>query len=112
MYMNVFAPLLWAFLIYFIPGFIIIYFGSSALDSILAMVPPQITTALACVGNILPALGLGMLMNLLFKKSLIPFFIFGFVGTAYLGLGTTAIALVGVGFAIMHFIYMPKKEVE
>jgi mannose/fructose/N-acetylgalactosamine-specific phosphotransferase system component IIC len=110
MYMNVLAPLIWGFFIYFLPGFIIIYFGSAALDSFLAMVPAQITTALACVGHILPALGLGMLMNLLFKNSLIPFFIFGFVGTAYLGLGTTAIALVGAGFAIMHFMYT-KKEV-
>lgn len=110
MYMNVFAPLLWGFLIYFLPGFIIIFFGSTALDNVLAVVPAQITTALACVGHILPALGLGMLMNLLFKNNLIPFLIFGFVGTAYLGLGTMAIALIGAGFAIMHYTYMSKKE--
>lgn len=112
MYMNVFAPLIWGFFLYFIPGFIIIYLGSSTLDSILSTIPSQITTAIACVGNMLPALGLGMLMNLLFKKSLIPFFIFGFIGTAYLGLGTMPIALIGVGFALMHFMYTEKKEAE
>ena len=110
MYMDVFAPLLWGFLIYFVPGFILIYYGSGVLDSILAMIPTQITTALQAVGNILPALGLGMLMNLLFKKNLIPFLIFGFVCSAYLGLGTMAIALVGTGFAIMHFMYSKKGE--
>ncbi len=107
--MNIVAPLVWPFLIYFIPGFILIYFGSSALDSVLTSIPTQITAGLACVGHILPALGLGMLMNLLFKRSLIPFFIFGFVATAYLQLGTTAVALVGVGFAIMHFMYTGKE---
>lgn len=106
--MAVFAPLLVAFVIYFIPGFVIIYYGSAALDSFLAVVPTQITTALATVGHILPALGLGMLMNLLFKNSLIPFFVFGFVATAYMGMGTMAVALIGAGFAIMHFMY--KKE--
>ncbi|SCH32025.1 PTS system N-acetylgalactosamine-specific EIIC component 1 [uncultured Clostridium sp.] len=111
-YMNTIAPLLWGFLIYFIPGFIIIYFGSSALDSILAVIPPQISTGLSCVGHILPALGLGMLMNLLFKGSMVPFFIFGFVATAYLGLGTMPVALIGAGFAIMHFMYTSKKEAE
>ena len=112
MYMNVLAPLIWGFFLYFLPGFIIIYFGSATLDSLLAVIPAQITTAIACVGHILPALGLGMLMNLLFKKSLIPFFIFGFIGTAYLGLGTMPIALVGAGFALMHFMYTAKKEAQ
>lgn len=51
-------------------------------------------------------------MNLLFKGSMVPFFIFGFVATAYLGLGTMPVALIGAGFAIMHFMYTSKKEAE
>ena len=101
-----------SFLIYFIPGFIMLYFGAPALESILAKVPAKVTTALATVGHILPALGLGMLMNLLFKSSLVPFLIFGFVATAYLKLGTMPVAFIGVGFAIMHYMYSRKESAQ
>ena len=107
--MAIVAPLLWPIIIYFIPGFILIYYGSTALDSILATVPTQITTALATVGHLLPALGLGMLMNLLYKNTLLPFLLFGFVLSAYLGLGTMPIAIIGVGLAILHYVYTNKE---
>lgn len=107
--MAIVAPLLWPIIIYFIPGFILIYYGSTALDSILATVPIQITTALATVGHLLPALGLGMLMNLLYKNTLLPFLLFGFVLSAYLGLGTMPIAIIGVGLAILHYVYTNKE---
>ncbi len=110
--MATIAPMLVAFVIYFIPGFIMLYFGAPALESILAKVPAKVTTALATVGHILPALGLGMLMNLLFKSSLVPFLIFGFVATAYLKLGTMPVAFIGVGFAIMHYMYSRKESAQ
>ena len=110
--MATIAPMLVAFVIDFIPGFIMLYFGAPALESILAKVPAKVTTALATVGHILPALGLGMLMNLLFKSSLVPFLIFGFVATAYLKLGTMPVAFIGVGFAIMHYMYSRKESAQ
>lgn len=111
MLMGTVAPLLVAFVLYFIPGFILLYFGAPVLDDVLAKIPPQITKAFSTVGHLLPALGLAMLMNLLYKNSLLPFLIFGFVATAYLGLGTMPVAFIGVGLAIMHYMYT-RKETE
>lgn len=106
---DVLGPVLVCFVLYFIPSFIIIYFGAPMLDSIMNAIPAALLTGLGVVGKLLPALGLAMLMQLLFKKSLLPFFIFGFVMSAYLGLGIVPIAITGAGFALMHYMYSTKK---
>ncbi len=108
--MNVVAPLLWGFLIYFIPGFILIYFGSGTLDQILNAAPMWVTNALAAVGHLLPALGLAMLMNLLYSGKLAAFFILGFGASVYLGLGITPIAIFGVALAMLHYFYIGKGD--
>jgi len=59
----------------------------------------------------MPALGLAMLMQVLYKKSLIPFLLLGFIAAAYLELGITPIAIIGTAFAILHYLYF-KKEAE
>ena len=106
---DVWGPVALCALLYFIPSFIIIYFGATVLDAIMSAIPAWMLTGLGVVGKLLPALGLAMLMQLLFKKSLIPFFIFGFVMSAYLGLGIIPIAITGAGFALMHYMYSTKK---
>ncbi len=111
-YMNAIAPLLLTFFIYFIPSFVCIFFGSSLLDTILSALPAQVTAILSTVGNMLPALGLAMLLQLMFKKSLIPFFIIGLVASAYLGMNIMAIAVIGAAFAAMHYMYTKKTKVE
>lgn len=111
MRMGTIAPLAVAFVLYFIPGFILLYYGAPYLDGLLANFPPKVTAAFGTVGKLLPALGLAMLINLLFKPSLIPFLIFGFVATAYLNLGTMPVAFIGVGLAILHYLYT-RKETE
>jgi len=103
------GPVALHFVISFLPCFIIIYFGAPVLDSIVANIPVQLTNALATVGHLLPALGLAMLMQLLFKNELIPFMIFGFVMAAYLKMGIIPIALVAVGLAILHYVYSNKE---
>ncbi|MCD8223313.1 MAG: PTS system mannose/fructose/sorbose family transporter subunit IID [Clostridiales bacterium] len=108
--MNVVAPLLWGFLIYFLPGFILIYFGSGTLDQILNAAPMWVTKGLAAVGHLLPALGLAMLMNLLYSGKLVAFFIIGFGASVYLGLGVTPIAIFGVALAMLHYFYIGKDD--
>lgn len=106
---DVLGPVLVCFVLYFLPSFIVIYFGAPVLDSIMNAIPAWLLAGMGVVGKLLPALGLAMLMQLLFKKSLIPFFIFGFVMSAYLGMGIIPIAITGAGFALMHYMYSAKK---
>ncbi len=109
--MNLFASQIFPFITYFIPAFLCVYLGGAYFESFMNAIPPQITSILQLIGRMMPALGLAMLMQVLNKKTTIPFLIFGFVMAAYLGMDTTSIALVGCGLAILHFFYM-KKESE
>lgn len=59
-------------------------------------------------GALLPALGLGYLMKLLFRREYIPWFILGFVLTAYLKLPILGVTLLVVGLLLV--IYW--REVE
>lgn len=110
--MNLFASQIFPFIFYFIPAFLCVYFGGPYFESFMSMIPPQITKVLQLIGRMMPALGLAMLMQSLYKKTLIPFLILGFVLAAYLQLSTTAIAMIGIALAIMHYYYTTKKTAE
>lgn len=60
------------------------------------------------IGKMMPALGLAMLMQVLAKKSTIPFILIGFALAAYLKLDVMAIAIIGTGLALLHYYYMPQ----
>lgn len=108
-YMNVVGPAGLAFILYFLPSFIIIYFGAPILDSAMSVIPAWLISGLVTVGKLMPALGLALLMQLLFKRTMIPFFIFGFVLSAYLQLSIIPIALIGGGLAVLHYMYSNQK---
>lgn len=109
--MNLFASQIFPFLTYFIPSFLCVYLGGQFFSEFMAALPIQIMNALKLIGQVMPALGLGMLLQVLYKKSTIPFLIIGFVLATYLAMDMTSIALIGIGLAILHYLYMP-KEVE
>ena len=110
-YMNLFASQIFPFITYFIPAFICVYFGGAYFSTFMASLPSQVTSCLQLIGKIMPDLGLAMLMQVLYKKSLIPFLLLGFIAAAYLELGITPIAIIGTAFAILHYLYF-KKEAE
>lgn len=105
-YMNLFASQIFPFITYAIPSFLCVYFGSGALETLLAVIPTQVTDILGLAGHLIPALGLAMLMSVLVKASLIPFFAVGFALSAYLGLGTMPIAIIGAAAGVLHLIYV------
>lgn len=103
--MNLVYSQIIPFITYFIPAFLCLYFGAPFLEKFLAIVPMQLINALKLMGSMIPALGLAMLMQILTKRSLLPFFIIGFALAAYLKLNIMALALIGVGFGILHVYY-------
>jgi mannose PTS system EIID component len=95
---------LWAgqgllFLLYAIPTFIICYYGQWGIERVLAALPERLFEALAVVGEMLPAVGIGLLLRSMGKLRLAPYFIVGFVLASYLGLPIQVIALLGTAAA-------------
>ena len=98
-------PNICTFLLRFVPVFLAIYFGQGVVDGILASVPEIVTHIIQVLGGVLPALGVGMLMNIVIKDSIqMVFFLFGFVVCAFLGLGT--IPMVFIAAVVAYLTYL------
>ncbi len=107
---NVICPQILNFFLYAVPAFLAIYFGAEYLEKLLSVVPEVIISGFEAVGMLLPALGLAMLLKVLVKLPFLPYFIIGFVGSVYLGLGIIPVSLIGVAFAILYWFDQTKIE--
>ncbi len=94
-----------------IPAFLIVMYGSS-FGAWLQQFPQIIIDAFGVVGALMPALGIGMLLNYLGKKKLIPFFFAGFFLTVYFGLDTMAIAIIAAIIGIILYQFRDTKVKE
>jgi mannose/fructose/N-acetylgalactosamine-specific phosphotransferase system component IIC len=108
--MNLLGSQVVPFIVYFIPSFLTVYVGAPYLEKILASIPPQVLSALQLVGKMMPALGLAMLMQVLYKRTTLPFFVIGFVLAAYLGVDITFLAILGGALGFLHLMYTSKGE--
>ena len=61
-----------------------------------------VSNGLSVVGKTLPAVGFALLLSYMDLKKMWPFFIIGFVLYAYCGMGTLALALVGLAAASFY----------
>jgi fructoselysine and glucoselysine-specific PTS system IID component len=86
--------------------------GASTMKSFLDMIPPWVQLGLQVAGNMLPALGFALLMNLMFNKKVAPYFFLGFILAAYLKLPVIAIGGLGVIIALIITQNMSKAASE
>jgi len=83
--------------------------GAGAMKSFLDMIPAWVQSGLQVAGNMLPALGFALLMNLMFNKKVAPYFFLGFMLAAYLKLPMIAIGGLGVIIALIVTQVTPKE---
>jgi fructoselysine and glucoselysine-specific PTS system IID component len=88
--------------------FVALELGSSAIKSFLDLIPAWVQSGLQVAGNMLPALGFALLMNLMFNKRVAPYFFLGFMLAAFLKLPIIAIGGLGVIIALIVTQTPPK----
>lgn len=98
-------------LMYAIAVFIAVSAGSSAVNAVVNAIPETVRTGLANASKILPAVGIGVLLQFSFDMKFVGFFILGFLLPTYFGLGSVAVALIGVTCAVIYYFLKP-NEVE
>lgn len=98
------------FITEFIPVFLAIYFGSAFVVAINENMPLWVSDWLKTATGMLPALGFGMLLAMMYKPKYIPFFLVGFVMCAVFGGSLLSIALLGVAMALFVFFYVQPKQ--
>ncbi|WP_066059961.1 PTS mannose/fructose/sorbose/N-acetylgalactosamine transporter subunit IIC [Robertmurraya korlensis] len=89
------------FLSVFIPTFFAIILGADQVKNLIEAVPETILGGLKVAGNLLPAVGFALLLDMLFSKKMGVYFFLGFLAASFLGLNITAIALFGACIAII-----------
>ena len=87
--------------LYALIPFFAVWLGSDVVQTILQSIPKVIMNGLTVAGNMLPAVGMAMLLQMLWDKKIGIYFIFGFVAVAYLKLPLIAIAVLGVVIAFV-----------
>lgn len=96
-------PQLTALLINGLPAFLLVLLGNQFLMNFVQGIPESMVNALGVASGLLPALGVGMLLNYLGNKRMIPFFVIGFFLSTYLGLGLMPIAIFGTCIAVYSY---------
>ena len=87
--------------LYALIPFFAVWLGSDVVQTILQSIPKVIMNGLTVAGNMLPAVGMAMLMQMLWDKKTGIYYILGFVALAYLKLPLIAIAVLGVVIALV-----------
>ncbi len=91
--------------------FLAVSAGSAAVNAVIESIPQIVRDGLSNASAILPAVGIGILMQYSFDIKFVGFFLLGFLLPTYLEFGSVAVALAGVGAALIYFFLKP-NEVE
>ncbi|GGP10198.1 PTS mannose/fructose/sorbose/N-acetylgalactosamine transporter subunit IIC [Oceanobacillus neutriphilus] len=94
-------PTIVMFLITFTPVFVITLFGANTVQFVIDTLPQGIIDGLSVAGGVLPALGFAIIIMMIGKRSLMPYFFLGFFAVAYLGINTMAAAVFGFCIAAL-----------
>lgn len=88
------------FLYSLIPFFAILV-GSKATQEVLEMIPKSILNGLSIAGNLLPAVGMAMLLKMMWDNKIAVYFFLGFILVAYLKMPLIAIAAIALIIALV-----------
>jgi len=83
--------------------FFALYLGTDAIKTFLAILPKFVSQGFIAAGNMLPAVGFAMLLNMLFKKKYFIWFFVGFALVVYLKLPNLAVALFATSIAFLMY---------
>ena len=89
--------------------FLTILLGADAISSLINAIPENIKKGMSIASDLLPAVGFGMLLNIMWDKRFIPLYFVGFVVSAYLGLDIMALTVVALCMALCK-MYTSQEE--
>lgn len=93
---------LWAlqWFIYSLVPFFAVLLGANTVKTAIGLIPKVIMGGLTVAGNLLPAVGMAMLLKSLWNKNNAAFYFLGFVLSAYLNLPLIAVSVIAFVIAI------------
>ncbi|MDR2157002.1 MAG: PTS sugar transporter subunit IIC [Clostridiales Family XIII bacterium] len=99
-------PLRW------IPVTLATYFGPTYIELLLDMMPEAVINGLTVVGGMMPAVGFAMVVSVIGRRNLLPFFAAGFFFIIYSGITTMALAIAGLILAYLTIMFTNRNKSE
>ncbi|MDY4041498.1 MAG: PTS sugar transporter subunit IIC [Collinsella sp.] len=96
--------------VYFAVIFCSVYFGSSAVEWIVNVVPEFVLNGFAAAANILPVMGFAMLLRLIYRKELLPYLFLGFLLTSYMKVPVLGVALLAIIISVLTLGILEKDQ--
>lgn len=97
-------------IMYWVLTFVLMYFGSGVIDSIVNGLPEWVSNGLNGVAALLPALGFALLMKIIMNGAMWPYFILGFVPAAFVGFDLNMVGMAAVAVAIALIIFQLRSS--
>lgn len=92
-----------------IPALIIsIFVNPDSVSSLLALIPPVVTTGLQVASGFIVVVGYAMVLNLMSAKYLMPFFFLGFIIAGFINFNLVSFGVIGTIMAIIYIQLNPK----
>ncbi|MGY3778773.1 PTS mannose/fructose/sorbose/N-acetylgalactosamine transporter subunit IIC [Isobaculum melis] len=102
---NMIYPMLVNFLLYGVPTFLAVYFGSDFVAQIIRAIPDKLITGLSVGGGMIGAVGFALLLTTIKSKRMWPFFLLGFFFASYLNVNMIGIAMLAVVCCALYFYF-------
>lgn len=103
-------------LLYFLSKFVLVFvgfmIGGDVITAIVENIPQVIQNGLGQSGNLLPALGVAMLMQLTFDRKYAAFLFLGFALVAFFNISTIGASVIGGICAYVYFQFKPAESEE
>ena len=90
--------------------FVMIYFGTDVIDGLLKILPDWIMNGLSVAGGMMPAIGFAILINVIAKRSILPFYFLGFFVVEIFSVSALQLACLGVPMVVA--VVLMSKDAE
>lgn len=92
--------------------FLSAYVAQGPMRQLVESMPEWLTHGFQVAGGILPAVGFALLLRVMMKKELIPYFIVGFVFASFIPFSNLLpVAVIGAAFAMFEYFNSQKKNI-
>lgn len=106
---HIIGPQISTFFFRAVPVMLLIYFGQGFVQTLIRTMPAMLTDIISVLGGVLPALGIGMLMNIILKEKMqLIFFFAGFAVIAFLNINM--IGLVIFSLLTAYLVYLSLNQ--
>ena len=92
------------------PALIFLLLGSAFVENLLAIIPAWFISGLTTCGNVLPALGMAILLKYMPLKGNLQYLVLGFILSVYFGLDILPIAIVGGIIAVLLYQRLQRES--